>query len=142
MTTLYVVTAVILLLYLSILEGSVLAMKDKLALGDMPRAKKWDQFRHTWTTILRFAVFPISFIYLWPLQWSKLWLVFVFVFLAWTGWNTILNLSRSLPWYYKGSVSTGTSSMIDKALSNIYIYWIIQGLVPIAAILCLIFLNR
>jgi hypothetical protein len=140
MNILLIITAIVFLIYLSIYEGSVLAMKDAIEGGKSNLIGKFDQFRHGWSTLLRCAVVPISFFYFWHLADLKhgIWIVLLFIFLAWTGWNIICNLSRGKSVFYKGSKKSGTSSFFDKLISNIYLYWGLQALVLIALVVCFI----
>lgn len=138
MITLAIITAIIFLLYVSIYEGSVLSEKDALQAGDAVKTEKWEKFRHGWSTILRLGVFPMSFIYIWPLMWSKVWLLFLFIFLSWCVWNIILNLMRGKKWYYK---SDSTASWIDRLFKNVYVYWGVQFSTLLLSIIFFLIFN-
>ena len=142
MWLLALIISIIFLVYVAIYEGMVLTMKDAIQSGDPDKAKKWDKVRHGWSTILRFASVPISMPYLyyvWPEWWKYLWVLFLFIFLAWCFWNICLNLHRGLKWWYKGS--SGTSSWLDKLFGNIYVYWGLQFLALIISVICYIIFN-
>jgi len=132
------IVGIVLLVYLAIYEGMVLALKDKMSTTDALSTLKWDKARHGWSTLIRLSVVPLAIIpdviHFYPMWWYSLPLLGLYIFLAWTGWNTILNLMRGKEWYYKGSVQTGTSSVLDKALKNVYLYWSLQALVIIATL--------
>lgn len=130
MVTLQIITAVIFLIYFAIYEGANLAMKDALQAGDTKKASKWDCFRHGFSTLIRFSVVPIALVpvlvFVWPQWWMASPLLGLFIFLSWTGWNTILNLQRGLKWYYRGTAETGTNSWLDKFLKSNIIFWGLQ----------------
>ena len=141
MKTLALITALVFLIYIAIYEGVVLKMKDAIYRADLETANKADRWRHGWSTIMRLGSLAMGFAYLFPLTWSKLWVLPLMIFLAWTAWNMILNRMRGKSIWYKGSIASGTNSILDQLLSNVYVYWGLQGAVLVCALVSFLVFN-
>ena len=141
MKTLALITALVFLIYIAIYEGVVLKMKDAMLAGDLATASKADRWRHGWSTILRMGSLAMAFAFVYPFSWNHLWVLFLMISLSWTAWNMILNGMRGKSIWYKGSVASGTNSVLDQLLSNVYVYWGLQGAVLVCALVSFLVFN-
>ena len=142
-----IISGTVYLLLLAINEGLRLRGKDNSTplSGKEAEVKKVDGWIHKLTTLLRLMVVLFVLVPIYMIKGLDIHILApltgLYISLAWTGWNTILNLIRGLDWWYKGSVASGTSSVLDKLLSNIYVYWGLQILVVVGTIGALIFIK-
>lgn len=121
----FIMTTTIILIFtaaLMIALGVMMGWAIRLYLVELPFNKEIANTQlHFWGWLVRVTLFAFSIILLIILKqpWHFIiWSALLFLFMSWAPWDIFINLINKRHWTYSGSISSNTSSRIDKLLNN------------------------